>query len=72
MSRIFGTMLVTALVAGATSPLRADDKDATAILDKAIKALGGEEKLAKSQTFTQSAKGTITIMDNDSEITSYM
>jgi hypothetical protein len=72
MSRFIGTMLAAALVAGATSPLRADDKDVTAILDKAIKALGGEEKLAKSQTFTQTAKGTITIMDNDSEVTSNM
>ena len=72
MTRFIGTILAAAFVAGATSPLRADDKDTTAILDKAIKALGGEEKLSKAQTFTQSAKGTITIMDNDSEITSNM
>jgi hypothetical protein len=72
MTRIIGTMLAAALIAGATSPLQADDKDATAILDKAIKALGGEEKLAKSQTFTQSAKGTISFGGNDADITSNM
>jgi hypothetical protein len=70
MTRFIGTLLAAALVAGATSPLQADDKDATAILDKAIKALGGEEKLAKAQTFTQAAKGTITFAGNDAEVTS--
>jgi hypothetical protein len=38
---------------------RADDADqARAIVDKAIKAMGGEEKLAKFKTHTWSAKGT--------------
>jgi hypothetical protein len=35
-----------------------DEKDATPILDRAIKALGGEEKLAKASNFSSKAKGT--------------
>src|SRR5436309_598246 len=40
MTRFHGAVLAAALIASA--PARADDKDATPILDKAIKALGGE------------------------------
>jgi len=69
MTKFIGTMLAAALVAGATSPLRADDKDATAIVDKAIKAIGGEEKLSKIHAATWSAKGTVSVMDMDSEVT---
>jgi len=42
----------------ACSPARADDKDAKAILDRAIKALGGEQKLAKIEAFSWKAKVT--------------
>lgn len=48
----------------------ADDKDAHAILDKAIKALGGQEKLSKIKAATWKIKGTITSNGNDSEYTS--
>lgn len=59
---------IVAITACLTSPLRADDKDATAVLDKAIKALGGEEKLAKAGTATWTTKGTINIMDAENNI----
>lgn len=50
-------------------PARADDKDAKAILDKGIAALGGEEKLGKVKAFSWKAKGTITFNDNENEFT---
>jgi hypothetical protein len=68
MTKLIGATLAVALVTGLTGAARADD--ANAILDKAIKAMGGEEKLKKAQTFTQSGKGTISIMGMDSEFTS--
>jgi hypothetical protein len=57
--------LMTASFAGLT---RADDTAAKAIVDKAIKAMGGEEKLAKATTYTSKGKGTITLEGNDNEI----
>jgi hypothetical protein len=47
---------------------RADETDAKAIVAKAIKAMGGEERLAKAMTHTSQAKGRITIEGNDHEI----
>jgi hypothetical protein len=59
-----------ALVVGLRSPGRAADApDANAILDKAIKAIGGEEKLGKVQAVSWTAKGTITLMGNDNDVT---
>ncbi|MHB1425477.1 MAG: hypothetical protein ACYC3I_20100 [Gemmataceae bacterium] len=48
----------------------ADDKDVSAVLDKAIKALGGEEKLSKVKAATWKAKGKITFNGSDNEFTS--
>src|SRR5262249_29297540 len=59
MRRIFGwsTAAVLALAFAATT--KADDADqARAIIDKAIKAVGGEEKIAKFKTQTWKNKGT--------------
>ena len=49
MGRYFATVLATALLFVPCLPARAADGDAKSILDKAIKALGGEEKLAKAE-----------------------
>ena len=49
MKRFLGAVLAVSLVCVSSGVSRADEKDATAILDKAIKALGGEEKLSKDQ-----------------------
>ncbi len=65
MKPFLGTLLATALLA---IPARADDKDATAVLDKAIAALGGKEKLTKAGTATWKGKGTITLNGDDNPI----
>ncbi len=67
MKRLLGTFLSIALVSGLCVTARADDKDAQAILDKAIKALGGEEKLKKVEAFTVKTKGTINFGGNESD-----
>lgn len=68
MKRLLGSLLATALLSAPILPARGDDKDATAVLDKAIAALGGKEKLAKVTTVTWKGKGTITLGDNDNPI----
>jgi len=67
MKRFLGAVLVASLLSGSSSSLRADDKDTKAILDKAIKALGGEEKLSKATAISWKTKGTITINGDDNE-----
>lgn len=47
----------------------ADDADATAIVDKAIAAVGGEAKLKAAKGATWKTKGKITFGDNESEFT---
>jgi hypothetical protein len=44
--------------------------DATTVIDKAIKSLGGEEALGKAKAATWKTKGTITFGGNDNEVTS--
>jgi hypothetical protein len=68
MKRLLGTMLVVVLGSGLGRPVLADEKDPTAILDKAIKALGGEEKLKKAEAMSWKGKGTITFNDNERNI----
>jgi len=70
MRHIMGGVLAIGLVAGLGSFARADDKDVTAVLDKAIKALGGEEKLGKAKTATWKAKGKITFGTDENAFTS--
>jgi hypothetical protein len=62
--------LVAVFVFAAAGFVRADDADVKAILDKAIKALGGEAKLGKVDAYSVKAKGTITFNGNDNEFTS--
>lgn len=70
MTRRIGAVLAMALVAGMASPAwAADAPDANAILDKAIKALGGEEKLTKVKVISWKTKGTVTFGGNDNEVT---
>src|SRR5262245_6504330 len=52
------------------TPARGDEAGAQAVLDKAIKALGGEAKLAKAGAYLRKGKGSITIQGNTSDITS--
>jgi hypothetical protein len=71
MARLISVVFIAGLALGlATSSRAADDKDAKAVLDKGIKALGGEEKLGKVKAYTAKAKGKITLGDTDNEFTS--
>jgi hypothetical protein len=59
MLRIRKSVLVGVLALSFTGIVRADDPtEARALLDKAIKAAGGEEKLAKYKAMTWKATGT--------------
>ncbi|HTU91036.1 MAG TPA: hypothetical protein VMF69_13235 [Gemmataceae bacterium] len=70
MKWFFGAVLAAMFVLGFGSGARsADDKDAAAILDKAVKALGGQEKLSKVKAATWKSKGKITFNGNDNEFT---
>lgn len=68
MKQFLGALLAIVLVAPAGRLARADDKDPKAILDKAIQALGGEEKLKKTENVTWKSKGTLTLNGNDNPI----
>jgi hypothetical protein len=72
MKRILeGTLAVAIAGAAVMGTLaRADDPKATEILDKAIKALGGAEKLAKAEITSERAKGKLTIEGNENTISS--
>jgi hypothetical protein len=69
MKRFFGAMLATVVVCGTAGTALADDQDVKAVLDKAIKALGGEEKLSAAKALTWKSKGTINIGGNDNDFT---
>lgn len=64
MKRFFGAALVAACAAAP-----AIGQEPAAIVDKAIQAMGGEEKLTKAEAVTWKARGRITFNDNSSDIT---
>lgn len=71
MKRLLGSLLVVAFVSGLVCSVRAaDEKDAQAVLDKAIKALGGADKLGAVKAYTYKAKGKISFGGNDNDFTS--
>lgn len=70
MKSWIGVALVMLVASTATPPVEADDATAKAILDKAIKALGGEEKLAKIEAFTWKSKGHFIINGSDNKFNS--
>jgi hypothetical protein len=70
MKRFLGAALAIILVSAAGSPVRADDKDPNAVLDKAIKAVGGEEKLKKIDAINWKTKLIITINGDDNKFAS--
>ena len=72
MRRFIGASLATVLLFVPYAPARADDQEATSILDKAIKALGGEEKLGKATAYSLKSKGTVTFNGEDREINNEM
>jgi hypothetical protein len=67
MRRILNMALASVLLSGLSGLTLADEVDPKAVLDKGIKALGGEEKLGKSGCYTVKAKGTLTFNGNNNE-----
>src|SRR4051812_48832970 len=59
MKRLIGVTLVAVLVASSQAGHVADELDTAAILDKAIKALGGQDRLANAEIVTFKMTHTI-------------
>jgi outer membrane lipoprotein-sorting protein len=57
MRRWLGVCVTGLVVAAAGTAVRADDASAKAIIERAVKAMGGEEKLAKFNAYTYTEKG---------------
>jgi hypothetical protein len=72
MKRFFGIVLVATFASGLVNSVRAEDENAKATIDKAIKALGGEEKLAKAEAFTWKSKGKFIINGSDNNFNSHI
>jgi hypothetical protein len=70
MKWLCGALLAALFAVGWSARAEAaDDKDVKPILDKAIKPLGGEEKLGKVKAAAWKTKGKITFNGNESEFT---
>jgi hypothetical protein len=63
MNRFLGAASIVALTV--CGSVRSDEQAAKVILDKAIMALGGEERLSKIKAFTVKGKGTVVFEGND-------
>lgn len=69
MKRHIKALSMLALVCGLSGfGQAAPAQEVNAILDKAIQALGGEEKLSKAKAVSWKAKGTITFMGSDNPV----
>ena len=69
MTRFMSAILATGLVVGSGRLAQADDQDAKAVIDKAVTALGGAEKLSAAKAVVWKNKGKLHINDNDSDFT---
>jgi hypothetical protein len=70
MRRLLTTLAVLSLALACRGAARADDEaDAKALLDRAIKAAGGREALAKYPAFRMKVKGTLHLSDGDHAFT---
>jgi len=72
MKRLLCIAFLAILASGLGTSIQADDEIAKATLDKAIKALGGEEKLAKAEAFTWKSKGKFIINGSDNNFKSHV
>src|SRR5262245_5804280 len=69
MRRILYVAFAAGLILTAANAVRADEQaDLKALLDKAIKAHGGEEKLTKYQASTSKIKGKVHVMGMDLDV----
>ena len=57
MRKWLGISMVSVLVAAAGAVVRADDASPKAIIERAVKAQGGEDKLARFNAYTYTEKG---------------
>jgi hypothetical protein len=65
MQRLYVALVVSVFLAGSGRTVSADEKqEVEAILDKAIKALGGEDKLTKIKAVAWKGKGKMIVGDN--------
>ncbi|HZU37447.1 MAG TPA: hypothetical protein VFA18_16095 [Gemmataceae bacterium] len=69
MKWFLGMVFVAVVLISPSRLARADEKDAKAILDKAIKAVGGEAKLGPITAATWKTKGKISFGGGDNEFT---
>lgn len=67
MKRSLGAAFIAVFVA-ATGTARADEKEAMAVIDKAITAMGGQEKLAKAEMISWKTQGKMTFNDNTNDV----
>jgi hypothetical protein len=68
MKWIISWGLTAALVCTFVARTRAEDQDPKAVVDKGIKALGGEEKLGKLRVVTWKVKGKIYFGENENPV----
>jgi hypothetical protein len=69
MKKLLVAVLATAVASSMSGRARAAD-DPKGVLDKGIKALGGEDKLAKAKVISWKSKGKFFIQGNPNEFTS--
>jgi hypothetical protein len=67
MKRPLSVIPLVTMLSLVALPSRADESQVNQVLDKAVKALGGQEKLAKASAFTWKAKGKVTIEGNEND-----
>ncbi len=67
MTRFMSVTLAAGLVLGLGRLAVADDQDAKAVIDKAVKALGGAEKLGAAKIVRWKTKGKISRNDEDND-----
>ncbi len=64
MQRFYVALVVSVFISGSGRVVSADAQEVDAILDKAIKALGGEDKLTKIKAVAWKGKGKMIVGDN--------
>lgn len=67
MTRFQSAILAVSLVLGLGRWARADDPQAKAVVDKAVNALGGAQKLEAAKAVTWKMKGKITLEENENK-----
>jgi len=67
MRRFLAAVVASVVFAGLGTSARSAEQDAKAVLDKAIKAVGGEERLSKVKAFTWKGKTSIKFGENENE-----